>query len=357
MNVGALVSAKPPFEAMRAEVAALVDCGVDTLWWSDHLMAFAVPGLWSTERQPRRVSDLHIYVDPFVAIAACASAARSALLGVAVTDAVRRMPATLLQSAMTLDHIVPGKVVLGLGSGERLNYVPYGWEIASPTKRLAEAAQEIRSFITDPGPTTTGAVLGLRPPAGSPGPALWIAAHGPRGYETVGRYADGWLPFYLDAAEWLAGRDEIRAAAVEAGRNPDSIVMGMTFLVVLQDDHRTAHELLRHPAIGAKVLHLPNERFQPYGRLNPLGGGSVKTVIATLMAEEVAEAAKLVPFELVHEMIPHGTAGEVSHDIAEYRGLGHARVHELSPSAGGATVTRSRERLAELIRCLKQEPS
>jgi phthiodiolone/phenolphthiodiolone dimycocerosates ketoreductase len=338
---------------MRREVAALVDNGVDTVWWPDHLMSFTVPGLWN-ESEGRRLTDLNVYVDPFIAMAACIPAAGSALLGVAVTDAIRRMPATLTQTALSLDHIAPGRIILGLGSGERLNYEPYGWQVDSPNRRLDEAARDIRSFLADPGPRKSGAMMALRPAEGSAGPKLWIAAHGPKGYQTLGRYADGWLPFNLNLDEWTAGREQIRVAAKAAGRDPDAVEMGMTFLAVIQDDHEAAHSLLRHPAIKVKALHLPSHRFEAHGVAHPRGGSDLKATIATLMPNDVAQAANAVPFELVHEMMPHGTAAEVAQEIQRYGGLQHAKVHELSPVASPAESAQSVRRLGELARILHE---
>ena len=178
IEVGYRVRAVPPFDEMRAGVAAEAAAGAASFWWPDHLLSFHVPELWDDRR--REVPDLHRYLDPFVCMQACADAADPALVGVSVTDAIRRMPATLAQAAISLDHVAPGRVVLGLGAGEVANYVPYGWDVSSPADRLETAAAAIRAHLDGPGPDAEGAVMGLRPPPGSPGPQLWLGAHGPR---------------------------------------------------------------------------------------------------------------------------------------------------------------------------------
>jgi hypothetical protein len=72
------------------------------------------------------------------------------------------------------------------------------------------------------------------------------------------------------------------------------------------------------------------------------------------MPNDVAEAANAVPFELVHEMMPHGTAAEVAQEIQRYGGLQHAKVHELSPVVSPAESAQSARRLGELARILHE---
>lgn len=55
-----------------------------------------------------------------------ASRAGRLRLGVGVTEAVRRNPVVLAQAMITLAHLTKRAPILGLGSGERENTVPYG---------------------------------------------------------------------------------------------------------------------------------------------------------------------------------------------------------------------------------------
>ena len=272
VDAGVRVHPRPPFEARRADIQRWWGRGVKGFWWPDHLMAFASRALWSDD-SAAAVEDtrLHAYTDPFVSIAACADAVPDALLGICVTDAVRRMPATLVQAAMTLDHLAPGRIVLGLGAGEPANYVPYAWSVPSPSRRLIEAAAAIRAFLDDPGPDARGGVVGLRPPSGSPGPRLWMAAHGPRGLEATGRYADGWIPTSLDPPAWATARATVLEAAVRHGRDPARITMALSANVVLAGGHEAAHALLEHPAIRLHALLLSDEAFARHGAAHPLG--------------------------------------------------------------------------------------
>jgi phthiodiolone/phenolphthiodiolone dimycocerosates ketoreductase len=323
MDVGIAMSPAPPFAAMARRVARLAEGGVRSFWWPDHLVAFHSQQLWATGGIAQIQPDPHVYADPFTCIAACAEAAGTGLVGVCVTDSIRRMPATLLQTAMSLDHLAPGRVVLGLGAGEYANYGPYGVSVPSPAGRLEAAAAQIRRFLDDPGPDENGAVVGLRPPEGSPGPRLWLAAHGPRGYAATGRYADGWIPNFLSVDGWRSGRAAIEAAAVEAGRDPAAISYGLSAQVVIQESHEAAHRLLEHPVLKAFALLLPPERYEAIGARHPLGGGGLRHLVASRLGSEQLEAAQAVPFEVVHDQMLHGTVEEVAEAIRSFPAVDH----------------------------------
>src|SRR3974377_1345717 len=105
MDVGTAIGAVPPFEAMARRVARLAAGGLRSFWWPDHLVAFHSTQTWGTGTLSRVQPDPHGYCAPFVCVAACAQAGASSLVGVCVTDAIRRSPVTLLQTAMSLDHL------------------------------------------------------------------------------------------------------------------------------------------------------------------------------------------------------------------------------------------------------------
>jgi len=333
MDVGIAMGAVPPFDAMARRAARLAASGFRSFWWPDHLVAFHSRELWATGGLGSVQPDPHAYADPFVCMAVCAAAVGDALVGVCVTDAIRRTPATLTQTVLSLDHLAPGRVVLGLGSGEYANYGPYGVRVASPAAHLEQAAEQIRRLLDDAGPDENGAVMGLRPAPGSRGPQLWLAAHGPRGFAVAGRFADGWLPNFLSAPAWHDGREAIATAAASAGRDPSVLTYGLSAQVVIQPTHEAAHRLLEHPVLKAFALLLPPERYAAAGVEHPLGGGGLRHMVASRDGPAQLAAARQVPFEVVHDYMLHGTAGEVAAVVAGYEGLDHLLVWDPVPLA------------------------
>ena len=68
--------------------------------------------------------------------AAAAVLTKNMPIATSVVDTVRRHPAMLAQTALTIDHLSKGRFILGLGSGELENTVPYGFDFAKPVSRL-----------------------------------------------------------------------------------------------------------------------------------------------------------------------------------------------------------------------------
>src|SRR3546814_17414965 len=76
--------------------------------------------------------------------AAAAVLTKNVPLATSVVDTVRRHPSLLAQSALTIDHLAKGRFILGLGSGETENTVPYGFDFSKPVGRLEAALKVIR---------------------------------------------------------------------------------------------------------------------------------------------------------------------------------------------------------------------
>jgi phthiodiolone/phenolphthiodiolone dimycocerosates ketoreductase len=351
IEVGFRLNALPPLSALRDAITTEAAAGAASFWWPDHLLSFHVPELW--EGEPRDIASLHRYLDPFICMAACSDVGASSFLGVSVTDAVRRMPATLAQTALSLDHLAPGRIVLGLGAGEVANYRPYGWDVASPATRLEEAAVAIRAHFDGPGPDEKGAVMGIRPAPGSPGPQLWLAAHGPRGFDVTGRTADGWLPYHLEPDEWKTGRSAIHEAAVAAGRDPDHITLGLSVNSAMADDHATAHRALDQGALRVLALLFPLRWYRERGLEHPLGGAGLHNLVAPLSGPSLAAAAQAVPFELLHDLMPHGTPAEVAAWIRRFDGLQHIRLADYGPVVLPELAGGTRERKIEVLHLLR----
>ena len=96
--------------------------------------------------------------------------------------------------ALTVDHLARGRSILGLGSGERMNVIPYGIEWRKPVGRLEEAIKVMRLLWEADGPVDfdgkffqlDGAVLGLDPLRGQHARPIWLGAHGPRMLDICG---------------------------------------------------------------------------------------------------------------------------------------------------------------------------
>lgn len=112
----------------------------------------------------------------------------------------RYHPAMLAQAFATLDHLYPGRIALGMATGEAMNEVPLGTTWPSFTERverLAEAITIVRRLWSEEFVRFEGthyrlhdANLYVRPRTRIP---IYLAASGPTVAELAGREADGLL--------------------------------------------------------------------------------------------------------------------------------------------------------------------
>ena len=118
-----------------------------------------------------------------------------------VTPTFRYHPAIVAQAFATLGSLFPGRVFLGLGSGESINEVPItagAWPRPSERlDRLAEAVELIRELWTNDYVTWKGKFYRTQAAkifdkASDPVP-IFIAAAGPKAAEQVGRIGDGFI--------------------------------------------------------------------------------------------------------------------------------------------------------------------
>ena len=86
----------------------------------------------------------HDFYDVFSIMSVAAWNTQKFQLGTSVTEPFRRHPAVLAQIFLTQDHISKGRTILGIGTGEGENVIPYGIKWDKPVTRLEEAIKIIR---------------------------------------------------------------------------------------------------------------------------------------------------------------------------------------------------------------------
>ncbi len=227
----------PPQRLLNLAVAA-EDAGFDSVWTSDHF-------------QPWRHTDGHA-PNALVWLGAASQATKRVVLGTSVlTPSFRYNPAIVAQAFATLGCLAPGRVILGVGTGESLNEVPVGvaWpEQAERFARLRESVGLIQQLwrgerLTIEGDyyRTANATIYDRPEEPVP---VYIAASGPAAARLAGRIADGFIctsgkgaELYVDTL--LPGLVE---GAEKAGRDAAGIDKMIEMKVSFDTDHAQAME-------------------------------------------------------------------------------------------------------------------
>lgn len=356
---------RPPAANVVAASRRREEQGFDAIWWADHLLHWFPTSIWEPDLVPQAAAGQrtpHVWFDPFPVVAAAGAATERVRLAIGVTDLVRRHPASLAQTALTLDHMTGGRFMLGVGTGEAINLTPFGLRNERPMGRLQEGLEVLRLlFSTDQEVdyrgehfTLEAASLGLRPSGPTP-PPLWLAAHRPRGLALTGRLGDGWMPLATTPEDYRAGLAAIDAAATAAGRAPQDIARGLYVRVVLADDADAARRIIDGSLLMRFIaLTRPAERYEAYGAEHPIGPGSagITDFLPTRRSREEALAlARRVPDAVVRDTVVHGSPDDVAAALERFVAAGarHIQVVNMTPLADPSRLAASEEMLGAVV--------
>ncbi|MGH7108916.1 MAG: glucose-6-phosphate dehydrogenase (coenzyme-F420) [Stellaceae bacterium] len=218
------------------------DLGYDSVFVSDHF-------------QPWKHTDGHA-PSALAWLGALAARTRRVQIGTSVlTPTFRYHPSVVAQAFGTLGLLAPGRVVLGVGTGESLNEVPssgIAWPGAKERRdRLRESIRLINKLWTEDRVTFEGqfyrteqATIYDKPKDKVP---IWVAASGPLAAQMAGQIAEGFIctsgknpQLYTD----LTGK--VKEGAAKTGRASQSIERMIEVKVSFDTDARQAKELTRH---------------------------------------------------------------------------------------------------------------
>jgi alkanesulfonate monooxygenase SsuD/methylene tetrahydromethanopterin reductase-like flavin-dependent oxidoreductase (luciferase family) len=162
------------------------------------------------------INSAHIAArDSFTLLSALAMATERISLATAVAPIYHRSPASMAQTAATVDEISGGRFRLGLGVGHRVTMGGWhGQEIGKPTVEMREYTAIVRAILAGEQPpagqrwSSTFAFVGFLPRADIP---IYQAALSPGMLRLAGEIADGVIL-------WLCNPSYIRDVVVPAIR-------------------------------------------------------------------------------------------------------------------------------------------
>jgi alkanesulfonate monooxygenase SsuD/methylene tetrahydromethanopterin reductase-like flavin-dependent oxidoreductase (luciferase family) len=318
-----------------------------SIWMPDHMVSFWPDSIWTPE-----FTDLatvspspHRHLDGLAIAAAAAVLTQRTPLASCVVDTVRRHPAMLAQTALTIDHLSQGRFILGLGSGELENTVPYGFDFAKPVSRFEESIEVIKLLWNSDGPVDFhGRFYRLEHARldterfGGAAPPIWIGAAGPRMLEITGRHADGWWPMGAYTPEDYAAKlAAVRGAAEQADRDPLAIVPALTQICLIGGDDEVA-AMLETPLVKSIILLLTAADLRAFGYRHPMGEkwrGILDFDPVALSREKIIDFCAAVDTQAIRDIFPCGTPQQVAARVKEFSDAG-MRVFKLMDYGGMA---------------------
>ncbi len=310
IQVGYKASAEQFAPERLARYAVLAEqLGLDSVTISDHF-------------QPWRLAGGHA-PNSLVWLANVAARTERVMLGTSVmTPTFRYNPAVIAQSFATLACLAPGRMMLGVGTGEALNEVAVGavgeeWpEFKERFARLREAVALMRRLWTGERVTFEGeyyhtqdAAIYDRPDVAVP---VYIAAGGPVVARYAGRAGDGFICTSGKGRELYAEKliPAVAEGLAQAGRSTGSIDRMIEIKISWDPDPELALENTRFWAplsLSAEQkhsLHSPAEMEQAADAL-PIEQVAQRWVVASDPEQAVAAIKEYTDLGFDH-LVVHG---------------------------------------------------
>jgi len=285
--------------------------------------------------------------DSLTTLMAYASVSERIRLGTGVVPIFSRTPATMAQTAATIDEYSGGRMVLGIGVSHRVTVENWhGQKIDKPVSQMRDYALALRAIFRGEDPPeserfpTKFKFMGY---SARPDLPIYIAALSPNMLRLTGEIADGvmlWLccPSYI--------RDtvipSVREGLERAGRSPEGIDVVAAVPVALTEDPEEARNRFRQDLIPYASLPFYRTMLEASGFGDEIAGFD-----EGMAAGDVEKAKAALSDRMLDELAGIGEKDAVHAAVRRYRDAGVT-----SPCIGavpGTDYDSALEAVAELI--------
>lgn len=167
--------------------------------------------------------------DPYIALAAAASVTHQILLGTGIGLPAQHDPITFAKQLATLDLVSEGRFVFGIGFGWNEEEIEnHGIDFGRRRARVREHMLAIEALWSNEVAEFHGEFVDFSPswqwpkPVQKPWPTILLGGGGgPKLFDHIAEYADGWMP--IGGAGLRAALPRLRAAFEARDRDPGGI--------------------------------------------------------------------------------------------------------------------------------------
>ena len=290
-------------------------------------------------------------------------------LGAGIMQVSGRTPAMTAMTAMTLASMSNDRFILGLGaSGPQVVEGWHGQQFGSTVQRLREVIEIVRQLTLGGRSSYEGELYRLPRPGGEGKPIksaarvrpepipVFLATLSPKSLELTGEIADGWvgtsfMPEHSDVFFAPMSR-----GAERAGRSMDAIERMAGGVVHFTDDIERALPA-RKPGLAFTLGAMGSRRHNFYNAaFQRAGYADIAQEVQRLYLEgRRAEAAELVPDEMVLKSNLLGTEAMVKERLRAYRDCGITTVRVDPMGANTAERIETLGRVVALVEELNQK--
>ncbi|MFI6478995.1 LLM class F420-dependent oxidoreductase [Nonomuraea sp. NPDC050663] len=249
-------------------------------------------------------------------------------LGTSVAQISARTPVATAMTAMTLDHLTGGRLLLGIGaSGPQVVEGWYGQRFAQPLARTREYVDIMRKVWRREEPVTNDGrhyPLPLPDSIGKPLKSithplradipLYLGAEGPKNVALSAEIADGWLPLFAFPSKI----QEMYGEAL-SGAHADFDIAAMV-MVIINDDVKQALNTVKMMLtlyIGGMGAKQRNFHADIIGRMG--FADAAEHIQALYLSGKKDEAFHAIPDELADGISLVGPAGRIKERLEAWR--------------------------------------
>ena len=218
--------------ALARRVEAL---GFDSVWASDHVV---IPFEIRSRYPYNATGDFPLapttnFLEPLTALALVAGVTERLRLGTTVLVLPHRHPVLAAKMLATLDHLAPGRVILGAGVGWMREEIELlGAPFAERGAWTDEAIRIMRACWRDERVSFRGRFFSFPDVGFAPRPArgsipIWIGGHTSRALRRVAELGDGWHAAFASPEAMRKGLAELKDACAKVGRNPAELTLSV----------------------------------------------------------------------------------------------------------------------------------
>ncbi|MCW2918666.1 MAG: Luciferase-like monooxygenase [Actinomycetia bacterium] len=166
-------------------------------------------------------------LDPLVTLGVVAAVTERLVLGTGIALVIQRDPIVLAKEIATLDLVSGGRSACGVGGGwNREEMRNHGTEPKTRMALLRERILAMKEIWTKDEAEFHGEFVDFDPifswpkPVQRPHPPILVGGAGPKTFDRVLEYGDGWMPVFRNGAQELGAQiRELRRRGAEQGRD------------------------------------------------------------------------------------------------------------------------------------------
>ena len=252
--------------------------------------------------------------DALAGVEAIALATSQIRVGTWIANIYLRHPALAGASAVAIDELSEGRLILGLGVSHRPLLDALGIEMQEARTYFRKYIEAVKKVIAG-GPPRAGMRIQFKPAAHRI--PIYLGALALETVELAGEVADGAMLYLCTPDRVRTAVDRMRRGAAKAGRNPEGIEITLGIPVYISDDIEAARAAARVNLAFSGALPFYNRLFRHSGFVKEAEGLS-----QAVAKGNQAGAAAAISNEMVDAMCLVGPAARCREGLQAFREAG-----------------------------------